>query len=69
MASYAIDSAVCGNHVYIWTSFWERNFSAVVLATFMMIYSLNKSETAIVGHIKREISAPCDTFTLGGGVM
>ena len=29
----------------------------------------NKPGTGIVGHVKREISAPCDVFLLGCGVI
>ena len=31
--------------------------------------AMNKPGTGTVGHVKREISVPCDVFILGGGVI
>jgi len=65
MATDSINSVVRGHHVYkdVWTPFWERNLS---VGNLYMV-ALNKPGTGIVGHV--EISALCNAFLLGGGVI
>ena len=67
MGTYSINSVERGHQVYndVWTPFWERNLS---LGDLYMVV-MNKPVAGIVGQVKMEISALCDAFLLGGGVI
>ena len=73
MAIYSINSVVCGHHVYkdIWTPFVGEELQCGHAGNIHNLHTvaMNKPGTGIVGHVKREISAPCDLFLLGGGVI
>ena len=69
MAIYSIDSVVCGHNV--WTLFLGEELQCGHAGNIYDLHTvaMNKPGTGIVGHVKREISAPCNVFLLGGGVI
>jgi len=73
MATCAIDSVVHGHHVYkdIWTPFLGEELQCCRAGNVHDLHAvaMNKPGTGTVGHVKREISVPCDVFILGGGVI